>query len=63
MNTDVLHTTESAATLLGVKAATLAIWRSTGRYELPFIKVGRSVKYRQTDLEKFLNQRTHTQTV
>lgn len=47
-----------AATALGVKASTLAVWRSTGRYDLPFAKIGRLVRYRLADLAKFIDSRT-----
>lgn len=49
---------KSAAAALGVQANTLAIWRSSGRNRLPFIKVGRSVKYRISDLAEFIANRT-----
>lgn len=49
---------KSAAAALGVQANTLAVWRSSGRYRLPFIKVGRSVKYRLSDLAEFIANRT-----
>ncbi len=49
---------KSAAAALGVKANTLAVWRSSGRYGLPFIKAGRSVKYRVYDLAEFIASRT-----
>lgn len=49
---------KDAARLLTVKVSTLAVWRSTGRYDLPYQKVGRSIRYRVTDLAKFLNDRT-----
>ena len=48
-----------AAEYLNVKPATLAVWRSTGRYNLPFVKVGRLVRYRLRDLEQFMARRTH----
>ncbi len=51
-----------AADVLGVKPTTLAVWRSTGRYRLPFLKVGRLVKYRVSDLAEFLARRTVTHT-
>ncbi len=51
-----------AAAILGVKPQTLRIWRSTGRYPVPFIRVGRLVKYRRADLEKWLGSRTVTST-
>ncbi|PTR29617.1 helix-turn-helix domain-containing protein [Pseudomonas sp. GV085] len=49
---------KQAAVALGVKASTLAVWRSTGRYDLPFAKVGRLVRYRLADLAKFIDSRT-----
>lgn len=52
-----------AAEYLGVKIQTLALWASTGRYSLPFVKVGRLSKYRQSDLDEFLARNTATQTV
>jgi len=52
-----------AAPYIGVQEQTLAVWRSTGRYGLPFIKVGRLVKYRRSDLDAFLERNTRTSTV
>ncbi|TKD44229.1 helix-turn-helix domain-containing protein [Azotobacter chroococcum] len=49
---------KQAAEVLGAKASTLAVWRSTGRYNLPFLKVGRLVRYRVSDLAEFLARRT-----
>lgn len=43
-----------AANYLGIKGQTLAVWASTKRYGLAFIKVGRSVKYRPEDLDAFI---------
>lgn len=51
-----------AADALGVKPTTLAVWRSTGRYNLPYLKVGRLVKYRISDLAEFLARRTANHT-
>ena len=51
-----------AAAYLGVRPQTLAVWRSYGRYDLPFVKVGRLVKYRLSDLNIFLAENTHTNT-
>lgn len=47
-----------AAQVLLIKASTLAVWRSTGRYNLPFLKVGRLVRYRVSDIAQFLAART-----
>lgn len=49
---------EEAAKFLGVKPNTLACWASTKRYQLPMIKVGRVVRYRLADLERWLESRT-----
>ena len=49
---------KQAADVLGVRPNTLAVWRSTGRYNLPYLKVGRLVKYRISDLAEFLASRT-----
>jgi excisionase family DNA binding protein len=53
-----LFTTTQAAEYLGVTPGTLEVWRSTKRYNLPFIKVGRLVKYRKEALAAFLESRT-----
>ncbi|MFM5840695.1 helix-turn-helix domain-containing protein [Aeromonas rivipollensis] len=49
---------KQAAEVLAVKTSTLAVWRSTGRYSLPYFKVGRLVKYRLSDLAEFQARRT-----
>jgi excisionase family DNA binding protein len=53
-----LLTRTEAAEYLGVKPQTLAVWQVTGRYNLPVVKVGRSVRYRVADLEAWLAART-----
>lgn len=47
-----------AAEYIGVHERTLAVWRCVGRYALPFVKVGRLVKYRKSALDAFLERRT-----
>jgi len=54
----VLITPKETANILGVGEATLSIWRCTCRYPLPYVKVGRAVKYRLSDVEEFIRQRT-----
>ena len=49
-----------AAEVLGVSPGTLSVWRSTGRYQVPFVKVGHLVRYRLADLEAWLESRTRT---
>jgi len=52
-----LLSSEEVALLMGIQPKTLATWRATKRYELPYVKVGRSVRYRLKDLEDFINER------
>jgi len=52
-----LISADDAAKFLGVSAGTLAVWRSTKRYFLPYIKVGHLVRYRQNDLSEFISRR------
>lgn len=49
-----------AAKILDTKPSTLSVWRSTGRYALPFLKVGRKVRYRRSDLAAWLESRTRS---
>jgi len=53
-----LFNTQYAAEYLGVTVSTLEVWRSTKRYKIPYIKVGRLVKYRKSALDAFLESRT-----
>jgi predicted DNA-binding transcriptional regulator AlpA len=58
---DPLYNRKEAAKFLGVTEGTLAVWKTTKRYPLPVIKIGRLVRYRQSDLLKFLDERTDPQ--
>jgi hypothetical protein len=49
---------ERAAEFLGTTPGNLAIWRCQRLYDLPYIKIGRSIRYRQADLEAFVERRT-----
>lgn len=53
---------EQTATALGLKKSTLSVWRSVGRYDLPYTKVGRLVRYRIDDIAAFMARRTHQHT-
>lgn len=55
-----LLNTEQVAEILGVKPDTLGYWRCTGRYRLPYVKVGRLVMYRPKDVDEFIRSRTVT---
>ncbi len=52
-----LLTEVQAAAFLGVEAKTLAVWRSTKRYPLSYVKVRRLVRYFRNDLAAFLESR------
>jgi excisionase family DNA binding protein len=56
-NPDLLEERE-AASFLTIPRGTLAVWRSTGRYNIPFIKIGRSVRYSRKALQAWLDSRT-----
>jgi excisionase family DNA binding protein len=57
-----LLTPDEVANYLGVEHGTLAVWRCTGRYNLPHIKIGSKVRYRMEDIEAFIEERTQTHT-
>jgi excisionase family DNA binding protein len=54
-----LISSDEAAEYLGITRKTMEVWRSTKRYPIPYIKVGRLVRYRKSDLEAFLLSRVH----
>ena len=49
---DLLSDREATA-YLGLAPGTLAVWRSTGRYGLQYIKLGRCIRYRRSALDSF----------
>ena len=53
---DKLFTNKEAAEYLGIKENTLTIWRNSRKYDIPYIQVGRKIKYKKSDLDKFLNE-------
>ena len=53
-----LMTPEQVAEYLGVSTETLNVWRCTKRYNLPYVKAGRLVRYRVEDVESFVASRT-----
>lgn len=57
-----LLTPGEAADLLRTTVDTLAVWRSTGRHAIPFVKVGRSVRYRRAELLAWLESRSSVAT-
>jgi excisionase family DNA binding protein len=52
-----LLTKEDVSEILGVSTGTLAVWRTTKRYNLPYVKSGRLIRYREEDVEAFITSR------
>lgn len=52
-----LMTPEQVSTYLGVSVETLNVWRCTKRYNLPYVKAGRLVRYRLHDVDAFIASR------
>lgn len=50
MDQEEYWTREQAAKVLHKKQQTLAVWACTKRYNLPYIKIGRSVLYKPADV-------------
>ncbi len=41
-----------------VPKMTVSYWRCTGRYNLPYVKIGRLVMYKANDVNEFIQRRT-----
>ena len=59
---ETMHNQASAAAYLGLKPTTLQDWRTRGTVQLPYVKMGSRVFYRQADLDLFLESRIYTHT-
>ncbi len=55
---DELLNEKQTAEFLSVAVGTLQVWRSTKRYNLPYLKIGRSVRYVKSKARKFRDSRT-----
>ncbi|TKT93311.1 helix-turn-helix domain-containing protein [Dyadobacter frigoris] len=53
---DQLLDRKAAAKYLKVTPGTLAVWDCTKRYDLQPLKAGRSVRYRLSSLDKFIER-------
>ena len=61
--TEKLLTTKQAGDYLGIDSKSLANSRSTGTGAcIPYIKIGRLVRYKLSDLISFIEGNTHTHT-
>lgn len=57
MQSTKLLTPAEVAEILGVTVQTLAVWRCADRYPLQYVKVGSRVRYRPTDVDRFVERR------
>jgi excisionase family DNA binding protein len=51
-------TPQEAADFLNISVRTLAKWRCTGQENITFSKIGRSVRYKLSDLKAYQEKRT-----
>ena len=56
MRDDVLLTRREVADLLQMREQTLATWKCNGRHGLPYVQVGRSIRYRPGDVQAWIDQ-------
>jgi predicted site-specific integrase-resolvase len=49
---NLLDQTEAAKSL-GISPKTLQKWRSTGQVSIPFVRIGKCVRYNPADIENF----------
>lgn len=58
---DILLEPPTVAALLGgdkpLSVDTLAVWRSTKRYNLKYVKIGRWVRYWRSEVMRFIRER------
>jgi hypothetical protein len=50
LDDNIIVDTSEAAILIHTPEKSLIKWRSTGEHNIPFIKIGRNVRYRTKDL-------------
>lgn len=51
-------TPEQTADLLAIEPQTLAVWRCNRRYDLPFVRIGRRIRYRRADVLAWIERNT-----
>ena len=54
LDDNVIVNTSEAARLIRTPEKSLIKWRSTGEHNIPYIKIGRNVRYRTADLRKWI---------
>jgi hypothetical protein len=56
----VLVSPAETAKLLHTTPGVLAVWRSSRRYALRFVRIGRKIMYRREDIQRFIEARTQS---
>ena len=56
---DQLVSEKEAAQILTLQPTTLRDWRCRQSQTLPYVKLGRSIRYRRSDLLAFIDAQTH----
>jgi hypothetical protein len=54
LNDDLIVNTQEASQLMRTPEKSLIKWRSTGEHNIPYIKIGRNVRYRTKDLRNWI---------
>ncbi|MFK8034435.1 MAG: helix-turn-helix domain-containing protein [Hyphomicrobiales bacterium] len=62
MSHEGLINTREAAKFLGLSTKTLANWRVSGKFNLPYTKIGERVFYKTSDLMDFVNSNSKQST-
>ena len=55
---DELLDEKATAAILDVSISTLQVWRCTKRYPLPYVRVGRNIRYQRSAILAFIAART-----
>ncbi|WP_371411774.1 helix-turn-helix domain-containing protein [Shewanella halifaxensis] len=53
-----LLTNKEAAELLKISVKTLNNWRSARNGKIPFVKIGRGIRYKKSDLISYIDRQT-----
>jgi len=59
MNNNLLDTKQAAAYLGLTNHNTLYVWQCNKTHKIPYLKIGRKVLYRITDLDAFIEANMH----
>lgn len=55
---DILITRNELAEMLGISRGTIDVWVSTKRVNIPFVRIGKAIRYRISDVLAYLEKNT-----